>query len=204
MRIPRSPEPIGTIDDVRKWIISGTEHDMRFAIQGAARYSIGMIDQLLEDLSYEHAENCDEFLRRWLATLDPLERLAAAATTESHYRLGLLGTARADDRALLQVMEAVKPGIDELSECLKGFHERAADPDASFTRAYTTQLLGYAEQLREAAEMIRRDVRLVEYMSDEVARRESGGYDENAQPAKIAVAEVLEANPQLRAKIIAD
>lgn len=178
MRVPRSPEPIGTIDDVRKWIISGTEHEMRFAIQGAARYSIGMIDQLLEDLSYEHAENCDEFLRRWLATLDPLERLAAAATTESHYRLGLLGTARAD--------------------------ERAADPDASFTRAYTTQLLGYAEQLREAAEMIRRDVRLVEYMSDEVARRESGGYDENAQPAKIAVAEVLEANPQLRAKIIAD
>ncbi|MGH3651338.1 hypothetical protein [Glutamicibacter sp.] len=204
MNIPRSPEPIGTIEDIRDWIISGSEHEMRFAIQGAARYSIGMIDQLLEELGYEHDANCDTFLRGWLDTLDPLERLAAAVATESHYRLGLLDTARADDRALLQVMEAAKPGIDELAECFSGIHERADDPDPSFTRACTTQLLDYAEQLQAVAEKIDGDVHLVKYMSDEVARMETGEYDANEKPAKNIVAELLEGNPRLRAKIISD
>ncbi|MGJ3403106.1 hypothetical protein [Glutamicibacter sp. Je.9.36] len=204
MNIPRSPEPIGTIEEIRDWIISGSEHEMRFAIQGAARYSIGMIDQLLEDLSYEHDANCDRFLRGWLDTLDPLERLAAAVATEHHYRLGLVGTVRADDRALLQVMEAVKPGTDELAECFSGIHERADDPDPSFTRAYTTQLLDYAEQLQAVAEKIGRGVRLVKHMSNEVVRMETGAYDAKEKPAKIIVAELLEENLQLRAKIISD
>ena len=39
--------PIGTLDEIRDWIISGTEHEIRFAIEGAARYSIGMINQML-------------------------------------------------------------------------------------------------------------------------------------------------------------
>ncbi|RWZ79804.1 hypothetical protein EKH49_15820 [Glutamicibacter sp. HZAU] len=72
------------------------------------------------------------------------QRLAVEAPSESQYHLGLLGAVPADDRARLQVMEAGNPGIDEFAECLAGIQERVDDPDPSYTRAWTTRLLGDA------------------------------------------------------------
>ncbi|MNW70751.1 hypothetical protein D3C74_502000 [compost metagenome] len=64
--------------------------------------------------------------------------------------------------------------------------------------------MDYAEQLQAVAGKIDGDVHLVKYMSDEVARMETGEYDANEKPAKNIVAELLEGNPRLRAKIISD
>ncbi|MGP5389670.1 hypothetical protein ACTXMO_07150 [Glutamicibacter arilaitensis] len=191
MNIPRSPEPIGTIEEIRDWIISGSEHEMRFAIQGAARYSIGMIDQLLEDLSYEHDANCDRFLRGWLDTLDPLERLAAAVATEHHYQLSLVAISHAADRALVQVMESVKPAIEDLAKNFESVHQRASDPDPSYTKHFTPRLLAYAQQLRSVAEDINGDVPLVQFMSEEVARIEAANPEGYGQPAKYQVSDAI-------------
>lgn len=192
--------PIGTLDEIRDWIISGTEHEIRFAIEGAARYSIGMINQMLEELSYEHDENCDVFLRGWLGSLSPLERLAAAEATESHYQLGLVGRPQAEDRALLQVMESVKPTIELVAEIFEFTHGRANDPDPSYTKRFTPRLLAYAEQLRSVAEDISNDVPLVQFMSAEVKRIEADNPEGYGQPAKYQVADALTQNLKFPAK----
>lgn len=187
-------KPIGTLEEIRDWIISGTAHEIRWAIQGAACYSICIINEVLDELSYEYDENCDAFLRGWLQTLTPMERLAAAVATESHYQLGLAAIPQAADRALVQVMESVKPALEELSENFDLVHRRANDPDPSFTKRFTPRLLAYAQQLRSVAEDINSDVPLVQFISDEVARIEAGNPEGYGQPAKYQVADALAQN----------
>ncbi|HAY42819.1 MAG TPA: hypothetical protein DCY59_04395 [Micrococcaceae bacterium] len=196
--------PLGTLEEIRAWIISGTEHEIRFAVQGAARYSIGMVNQILEELSFEHDENCEDFLRGWLKELSPLERLAAAVATEHHYQLGLVAIERAADQEVLQVMESVKPALAELAQSFQEAHSRASDPDPSYTKRFTVRLLAYAEQLRSVAEDINNDVPLLQLMSDEVAKTEAASPEGYGQPAKYQVADALVLNPEFTDKKSSD
>ncbi|WP_404285284.1 hypothetical protein [Glutamicibacter arilaitensis] len=193
-----------TLAELRAWIIGGTEHEIRLAVQGAAQYSIGTLAELVEELHFDYDEACDKFLRDWLETLSPLERLAAAVRTEHFYQLGLCAIPQAADRALLQVMESVKPAIEELAGSFEWTHRRASDPDPSFTKRYTQRLVAYAEQLRSVAEDIGNDVPLVRHISDEVARLEKADPEGCGQPAKYRVADALELDPELPHKKLVD
>lgn len=192
--------PLSTLEEIRAWIISGTEHEIRFAVQGAAGYSIGMVNQILEELSFEHDENCEAFLRGWLKELSPLERLAAAVATEHHYQLGLVAIERAADQEVLQVMESVKPALAELAQSFQEAHSRASDPDPSYTKRFTVRLLAYAEQLRSVAEDINNDVPLLQLMSDEVVKIEAASPEDYGQPAKYQVEAALALNPKFTDK----
>ncbi|PRB72377.1 hypothetical protein [Arthrobacter sp. MYb213] len=192
--------PLSTLEEIRAWIISGTEHEIRFAVQGAAGYSIGKVNQILEELSFEHDENCESFLLGWLKELSPLERLAAAVATEHHYQLGLVAIERAADQEVLQVMESVKPALAELAQSFQEAHSRASDPDPSYTKRFTVRLLAYAEQLRSVAEDINNDVPLLQLMSDEVAKIEAASPEGYGHPAKYQVEAALALNPKFTDK----
>lgn len=187
----------GTLEELRAWIIGGTEHEIRFAVQGAARYSIGTLVELLEELHFDYDEACDKFLRGWLETLSPMERLAAALRTEHFYQLGLCAIPQAADRALLQVLDSVEPAVEELAENFESTHRRASDPDPSFTKRYTSRLLAYAGQLRSVAADIGNDAPLLRHISAEVARLEQANPEGRGQPEKYRVADALEAEPEI-------